>query len=55
MVAYGKWSFTRIEPQGSLPRRVPDTSTLWKIYLCMKLLFRKICISMLFLIALLIL
>ena len=36
VVAYGWWSFTRIEPQGPLPRRGPDTSTLWKIIYCMQ-------------------
>ena len=41
VIAYGRWSFTRIEPQGSLPRRGPETSTLWKIILWMQL---RICV-----------
>ena len=41
VVAYGRWSFTRIEPQESLPRRGPGTSTLWKVILCMQV---RICV-----------
>ena len=34
-VAYGRWSFTRIEPLGvSFKKTVPDTSTLWKTLAC---------------------
>ena len=36
VVAYRRWSFTRIEPQGPLPRRGLGTSTLWQM-ICIKL------------------
>ena len=38
LVHYGSWSLTKMEPQGSLPRRCKDTSTLWKIIYCMQFL-----------------
>ena len=49
VVAYGRWSLTRIEPQGSLLRRCTDTSTLWKIIYCMQFLSYNMCSSRLIL------
>ena len=45
VVAYGRWSFTRIG--GPLPRRGPGTSTLWQIIYCMQFLSYTLSISML--------
>ena len=47
LVHYGRWSLTKMEPQGSLPRRCKDTSTLWKIIYCMQFLSYNMCCSML--------
>ena len=49
LVHYGRWSLTKMEPQGSLPRRCKDTSTLWKIIYCMQFLSFNMCSSMLIL------
>ena len=49
VVAYGRWSLTRIKRQGSLLRRCTDTSTLWKIIYCIQFLSYNVCSSRLIL------
>ena len=49
VVANGKWSLTRIEPQADSLRRKLDTSTLRKIIYCMQFPSYDMCSSMLLL------
>ena len=49
VVANGRWSLTRIEPQEVSLRRKLDTSTLRKIIYCMQFPSYDMCLSMLLL------
>ena len=49
VVANGRWSLTRIEPQEVSVRRKLDTSTLRKIIYCMQFPSYDMCLSMLLL------